>query len=84
MDKTVSRTTPNIKMTEKSKELFFLVSYNIDKFRRFVFESSFLSRYDLEEDVVEKIRKDELELMHFGIKWLKEVLFDKDRVKNMM
>ena len=32
---------PNIKLTDKSKSMFFMVSYNIDKFREFVFESTF-------------------------------------------
>ncbi len=65
----------NIKFTDKTKSLFFMVSYNIDAFRRFVFESSFLDRYDIDEKTVETIREDEIELLRFGIRWLKDVLF---------
>jgi Fe-S-cluster containining protein len=69
---------PNIKLTEQSKKLFFMVSYNIDKFREFVFESSFLERYPVDKDTVERIREDEIALLEFGMKWLKSVLFNPD------
>jgi Fe-S-cluster containining protein len=66
---------PNIKLTEQSKKMFFLVSYNIDKFKEFVFESTFLDRYEIDPDTVEKIRGDEIALLKFGVKWLKSILF---------
>jgi Fe-S-cluster containining protein len=65
----------NIKLTERAKEMFFLASYNIDKFREFVFESSFLSRYDIDPATAEKIKSDEIALLQFGMKWLKWLLF---------
>ena len=55
--------------------MFFLVSHNIDKFRQFVFESSFLNRYNIDKTTVEEIKTDELCLLEFGIKWLKQILF---------
>jgi len=69
---------PNIKMTEQSKKLFFMVSYNVDKFREFVFESSFLDRYQVDKATVERIREDEIALLEFGMKWLTSVLFNQD------
>lgn len=72
---------PNIKLTEQSKKMFFLASYNLDKFKKFVFESSFLERYDIDKETLEKIREDEIELLKFGIQWLKSVLFDEQAFK---
>jgi Fe-S-cluster containining protein len=66
---------PNIQLTEESKRMFFLVSYNLDSFRRFVFESTFLDRYTIEASVLEQIRKDEVALLKFGLRWLRSVLF---------
>lgn len=65
----------NIKLTEKSKQMFFLVSYNIDKFREFVFNSSFLERYDIDTATQAKIKEDEIELLKFGMRWLKFILY---------
>ena len=66
---------PNIKLTDQAKQMFFMVSYNIDKFREFVFESSFLKRFDVDEKTLDKIKNDEIELLKFGVNWLKGILF---------
>jgi len=66
---------PNLKLIEEVKKMFFLVSYNIDKFKEFVFETSFLERYDLNPELVESIKKDEVALLAFGLRWIKSVLF---------
>jgi len=71
----------NIKLSEQGKQMFFLASYNIDKFRKFVFESSFLKRYPIDTETLEKIKTDEIQLLKFGLRWLKQVLFDKGDFK---
>jgi len=72
---------PNMKLTEKTKKMFFLVSYNIDKFKTFVFQSSFLSLYDVDDDTLTTIKKDEIALLKFGMKWLKWLLFKEGDIK---
>jgi len=70
------RTFPaNIQLTGQAKKMFFMVSYDVDAFRRFVFESSFLARYDIDAQTVAQIRDNEEELLKFGFKWLKSILF---------
>ncbi|MFZ5563398.1 MAG: YkgJ family cysteine cluster protein [Thermodesulfobacteriota bacterium] len=66
---------PNIQLTEQAKKMFFMASYDVDAFRRFVFESSFLSRYDIDPGTMERIRSSEIELLKFGFRWLKSILF---------
>jgi len=65
----------SIKLTDKAKQLFFMVCYNIDKFRDFVFESSFLQRYEVDPQTVARIREDDVALLRFGLRWLKGTLF---------
>jgi Fe-S-cluster containining protein len=74
---------PSIKLTDQAKQMFFIASYNIEKFRKFVFESSFLERYYIDDETLEKIRNDEIELLRFGLKWLKSILF-KDEKHDIM
>lgn len=64
-----------MKLTEESKKMFFLVCYNIDRYRDFVFNSSFLERYDLPEQEIESIRNDDIKLLQFGFEWLKTTFF---------
>ena len=52
---------------------------NIERFHRykkFIFESTFIERQKVDPAIVEKIRNDEIELLKFGIKWLKDLLFN--------
>ena len=65
----------SIKLNEKAKQLFFMVSYDIDKFREFVFESSFLKRFKVDEKTLADIKADEITLLKFGLTWLKSMLF---------
>ncbi|MGB5986124.1 MAG: YkgJ family cysteine cluster protein [Desulfobacterales bacterium] len=66
---------PNVKLTEQAKQMFFMAAYNIDKFKAFVFESSFLERYAIPAERIEKIRDDELALLAFAMEWIKFLLF---------
>lgn len=52
-------------------KMAFMATYNMDAFRNFVFESSFLKRYRVKRDRVRKMRKDDLALLGFGFAWVK-------------
>ena len=66
---------PNIKLTEQAKKMFFMVSYDIDKFRRFVFDSTFLERIPVDAKKREELAADDVRLLKFGVNWLKSILF---------
>lgn len=63
------------------RELFHMACYNLDKFRRFIKESTFLNRFELEEGLLEKIMADDEELLRFGFRWLKFALFAEKTLK---
>ena len=70
------KTVPDrIRLTEQAKQMFFMVCYNVDRFRRFVFESGFLDKVQLDEELVAQIKEDDIQLIKFGFDWLKELLF---------
>lgn len=66
---------PNVKITSQAKEMFFLACYDLDRFRRFVFESSFLKLHDIDEQTLEKIKENDEALLDLGITWLEGALF---------
>ena len=55
--------------------MFYMASYNIDMFRKFVLSPQFQSRFDLPYDVRKRIEDDDVELMRFAMQWLKFCLF---------
>ena len=59
----------------KRMELFHTACYDLDAFREFVFESSFLTRFEVEPEVVETIRTSDEALLAFAFRWLRFALF---------
>jgi uncharacterized protein len=55
---------------KKIQEMYFLACYNLDDFRRFVLESTFLDRFEVEPKTVEEIKTDDVALYRFAIQWL--------------
>lgn len=66
---------------EKKNELFFKMSTDLDYFREFVFNSTFLEMYDISDDMIEKLRHDDIELLRLSYDWLKHALFAEDTLK---
>lgn len=62
-------------LSEQAKRMFFMASTDLDHFRRFVLESSFLDTYIIDDETVEKIKSDDVELMLFSFKYLANALF---------
>ncbi len=63
------------------RQMYFMACYNLDRFREFIFESSFLRKFDIEPDVVEAIRDDDEALLRFAYRWLRFALFHERTVK---
>lgn len=63
------------KPNEMSLQMFFMASYNLDMFRRFVLSDKFRSTYKLNDLFYESVEKDDLILLDFGLQFLRQVLF---------
>jgi Fe-S-cluster containining protein len=62
-------------LSEQAKRMFFMASTDLDQFRSFVFESSFLQTYDVDQETLDRIREDEVELLLFSYRVLASMLF---------
>lgn len=51
-------------------KMAFMAAYNIDRFRDFVFNSSFLKRYHVKSSLLKKIRRSDKALLKFGFEWI--------------
>jgi len=51
-------------------KMAFMAAYNIDQFRDFVFNSTFLKRYKVKSAILKKIRINDVEMMKFGFQWV--------------
>nr|WP_320011724.1 YkgJ family cysteine cluster protein [uncultured Desulfobulbus sp.] len=62
-------------LSDAAKRMFFMASTDQETFRKFIFESSFLDTYEVDEETLAKIKEDDVELMLFANKYLANTLF---------
>jgi Fe-S-cluster containining protein len=62
-------------LTEAQLRKIIVVCYNLDEFRRFVFETKFLEFYGVDERTRSLIGKDDFELLMLGFGYLRTTLF---------
>lgn len=58
----------------EKQQLAFFVCYNIDGFRSFSQEHRLLKQFRISNDLKNRIRKKDSELLKFGFEWIKQVL----------
>jgi uncharacterized protein len=56
-------------------QMYFMVSYNLDKFRTFLVGSQFYQRFHVPDALRAGMEKDDAALLGFGFQWLKFSLF---------
>lgn len=71
----------NQELTPEQMDMYFMACYDLDRFRRFVFETRFLKLFDVNEARVEAIRINDVELLEFGMMWLRFALFGERTLK---
>ena len=56
-------------------QMTFMSLYNLDKFKDFVFNSTFMDRFELDDLTIEKLKRSDVELLKFAFDWLKFGIF---------
>jgi uncharacterized protein len=51
-------------------KMAFMACFNVDEFRTFIFESTFLSRFDVPRERAETWLESDVEIMKFGFEWV--------------
>ncbi len=61
-------------MDVKSRHLFHMACYDMDNFKIHIFEKGLLDAMNLDSDQIESLKND-VTLLRFGLKWVKDTLF---------
>jgi hypothetical protein len=64
----------------RSRQLFFMACYDIDKFREFVFAESFSKLFELKPEEREAFASDDVALLQFAFRFLRQVLFGEESI----
>jgi Fe-S-cluster containining protein len=62
-------------LPEATLQLFFMASFDMDRFRRFVMSEQFRGGYVLDDATYEVLEKEDLALMQFGVRFMKQAFF---------
>lgn len=65
----------------KRMHMLYTACYDLDTFRDFVFESTFLDRFELEDELVAEIKTNDVALLRFAFVWLRFALFKEPTMK---
>jgi Fe-S-cluster containining protein len=68
-------------LSPEKMHMLFTACYDLDKFREFVFESTLLTRFEVDDDFIEEMRQDDDALLRFAFLWLRFSLFGEQTVK---
>jgi hypothetical protein len=68
------------KPSKRSLQLFFMACYDVDRFAEFVRSDSFNDLFELTEEEKAKIHADDEQMMLFGFRFLRQVLFGEDSI----
>jgi Fe-S-cluster containining protein len=62
-------------------EMFFNATYDLQKFREFVFGSTLLERFDVDEDFIHQMKTSNEALLRFGFLWIRFAVFGEPTMK---
>jgi Fe-S-cluster containining protein len=68
-------------LDDKKQAQCYIASYDIDSFRRYIFESRFLDIFDIDQATINRIKTDEAELMKFGFRYIKYIMMLEETLK---
>jgi Fe-S-cluster containining protein len=62
-------------LSDAAKRMFFMASTDLDSFRNFILNSSFLDTYEIDDKTLQEIKEDDVALMKFSFTYLANTLF---------
>jgi len=68
-------------LTRDQLDMFYMGCYDLDRFRRFVFESRFLDCFEVDEMRADVMKKSDEDLLDFAMQWLAFSLFKEKTMK---
>ena len=67
-------------LSKTSLQFFFMASYDIDRFREFIKSEGFGATFDIDDELRQKLYEDDLELMRFGDRMIRQIMFGEETI----
>ncbi|MBF0527898.1 MAG: YkgJ family cysteine cluster protein [Deltaproteobacteria bacterium] len=66
---------------DQIRQMIYMATYDLDRFRDFVLSSKFRNIFEFEDDLLERVRVDDTDLLKLGLDWIKFGLFGAKTLK---
>jgi len=67
-------------LSKTSLQFFFMASYDMDRFREFIKSEGFAATFEIDDELRQKLYEDELELMRFGDRMIRQIMFGEETI----
>ncbi len=65
---------------KQTKQMFYMICTDIDRFRSFVFDTRFLDTYEIDDDMIESLKFNDETLLQLGFDWMLTIMFNEERL----
>jgi hypothetical protein len=69
------------KLDSGRAKLIYQACYDLDWFKKFIFNTRFLEKYSVAQDLIDRMEKDDHELLLFAYQWVKFAIFSEDTLR---
>ena len=66
---------------ERIRQMVYMAAYDLDRFRNFVLKGRFKEMFEFEDDMMERVRVDDSDLLKLGLDWIRFGLFGEKTLK---
>jgi len=70
-----------VSLGERHIQMFMMACYNTERFRDFIFKSTFLKKFELAPQIADRLQHDDVKLLEFSFDWLKFALFNEPTMR---
>ncbi len=65
---------------KQTKQMFYMIGTDIDRFRSFIFDTKFLDTYEIDDDMIESLKFNDETLLQLGYDWMLTIMFNEQRL----
>ncbi|MEE8569212.1 MAG: hypothetical protein V3S81_11425, partial [Anaerolineales bacterium] len=67
-------------MSKTSLKFFFMVCYDLDRFREFVRSTGFSTTYDIDQATMDELLTDDMALLRFGDRMIRQIMYGEETI----
>jgi hypothetical protein len=69
------------KLDSGRAKLLYQACYDLDWFKKFLFSTKFFDKYSVDQDLIDRMEKDDHALLSFAYRWVKFAIFSEDTLR---